>query len=297
LTGRRPRSGRTALFAGLALALVGCFASPTPLAPGLRGSVGVPHHGVQTDAVELPRQGTGFARYRPFGASYWGSPRLVQAVVRAAAAVERQMPGGAPLILGDLSSPMGGRIPRHNSHRTGRDIDLLWYVTTPSGTPVRNPGFIQVLEDGLAHVPEGNRYLLLDVPRQWLLLRELLTDPDIEVQWLFCSAPVEALLIEYARARQEPAELVWHAETVLLQPGDSLAHDDHIHMRIACRPDEMVAGCQGGGPHWEWLPPIPRLTETDDWLYEVAAADPFAPDVPPEPVARAHAGPEAERPD
>jgi penicillin-insensitive murein endopeptidase len=257
------------------VSLTACFATPTPLAPGLRGSVGVPHHGVQTDAVELPRSGPGFVRYRPFGASYWGSPRLVQAVARAAAAVDRQMPGGAPLVLGDLSSPRGGQIPRHNSHRTGRDIDLLWYVTTPTGASVQNPGFVQVLEDGLAHVPERDEYLQLDLPRQWLLLKALLTDPEIDVQWLFCSAPVEALLIEYARARQEPPDLVWHAETVLLQPGDSLAHDDHIHMRVACRPDEMVAGCQGGGPHWEWLPPIPRLLVGDDWLYEIAASDPL----------------------
>jgi penicillin-insensitive murein endopeptidase len=265
----------TAAVTATVLLATGCFATPTPLAPGLHGSVGVPHHGVQTGAKELPRSGPGFVRYRPFGSAYWGRPALVDAIERAAARVAEDMPGGAPLVLGDLSARSGGRVPRHNSHRSGRDADLLWYLTTPAGAPVKNPGFIQVLSDGLAVVPETGDYLRLDVPRQWALLKALLTDPTVEVQWLFCSAPVEALLIEYARARGEPPALVWHAETVLLQPGDSLAHDDHIHMRVACTPEEMIAGCQGGGPHWEWLEPMPRLAELDDWLYDVAADDPM----------------------
>jgi penicillin-insensitive murein DD-endopeptidase len=268
-----------------ALLCVGCFASPTPLAPGIDGSVGVPHHGVQTRGVELPESGPGFERYRKHGASYFGAERLVRSIERAAARVARDAPGGANLVLGDLSGPHGGKIPRHNSHRTGRDVDLLWFVTTLEGAPVRNPGFIQVLEDGLALVSGTTEYLRLDVPREWRLIRELLTDPNIEVQWMFCSAPIEALLIEYARALGEPPELVWRAQTVLLQPGDSLAHDDHIHMRVACTPDERVAGCLGGGPHWEWFAPIPHLEGDEEWLYEVAAADPLTPPTTPERLA------------
>ena len=33
-----------------------------------------------------------------------------------------------------------------------------------------------------------------------------------------------------------------------LQPGDSLPHDDHFHLRVACSPEEAQAGCSGGGP-------------------------------------------------
>jgi penicillin-insensitive murein endopeptidase len=237
--------------------------------------VGVPHHGVLTDAVELPRRGDGFTRYRAFGKSHWGTEPLVRAVERAARLVEEQHPGGAPLVLGDLSAKQGGKVPRHNSHRTGRDIDLLWYVTTPSGAPVKNPGFVQIEEDGLAVVPGTDDYVMLDVPRMWTLLRILLTSPDVGVQWMFCSRPIEALLIDHARARGEPDEVVWRAETVLLQPGDSLAHDDHIHLRIACSPEEMISGCQGGGPYWQWLPPIPKFAEDDEWLYAALGADPL----------------------
>ena len=47
--------------------LGGCFSAPSPLAPGLVGSVGMPNSGVQTGAVELPATGRGFQRYRPLG--------------------------------------------------------------------------------------------------------------------------------------------------------------------------------------------------------------------------------------
>jgi penicillin-insensitive murein endopeptidase len=85
---------------------------------------------------------------------------------------------------------------------------------------------------------------------------------------MFISAPLEALITQYARAKGEDLDLVWHAETVMLQPVDSLPHDDHLHLRTACTPDEAVLGCEGGGPHWPWLPPLPVAApdESDDAL-------------------------------
>ncbi len=264
----------------LALALAawplsGCLGTPTPLAPGLSGSIGVPHDGVQTGAAELPVRGPGFVRYRPHTPNDWGNPRLVHAVEQAAAAVAQARPGGAPLVLGDMSARWGGKIPGHASHRNGRDADLLWYVTTPAGAPVTNPGFIHMGSDGLADVGNGS-YLRLDIEREWLLIKTLLRSPDIGVEWMFCARPVEALIIDYARARGEDPTLVWHAETVLQQPGDSAPHDDHIHLRMACTGDLGVHGCQGGGPYWDWLPPKPELGPLDaTTLKSIAADDPL----------------------
>jgi penicillin-insensitive murein DD-endopeptidase len=108
----------------------------------------------------------------------------------------------------------------------------------------------------------------LDIAREWLLIKTLMTAPQANVQWMFISSPIEALLTEYARARGEDPEIVWHAEAVMLQPADSLPHDDHLHLRTACTPDEAVVGCEGGGPYWPWLPPLPTSTpsESDDAL-------------------------------
>jgi penicillin-insensitive murein DD-endopeptidase len=252
------------------LALCSCSYTPSPLTPQCVGSVGTPTHGALSAALELPMAGPGFRWFNPMGHHY-GIPRLVEAVATAAADVERQRPGGSPLMVGDLSRRTGGKIPHHASHRTGRDVDLLFYAETTAGEPIMSPGFFKFGPDGLAMVPNergGGRYVRLDLARQWLLIKALLTTARANVQWMFISLPVEALITDYARARGEEAELVWHAETVMLQPKDSLPHDDHLHLRTACTPDEMVLGCEGGGPYWPWLPSLPAAPpeESDESL-------------------------------
>lgn len=236
----------------MALQLPGCFGSTTPLAPGVAGSVGLPNHGVLTDPAELPRRGRGFARYRPFGSRNFGTPTLVKTIERAASGVEEHAPGGAELLVGDLSAEHGGRISGHASHRSGRDVDLLYYFETLAGVSVDAPGFIHVGADGLARTPKG-QYLRLDVRREWLLIRALLTDPEADILWIFASRDVEAFVTDYALSIGEPAALVSRAIRVLHEPRDSANHDDHLHVRIACTPSERVTGCESGGPNWPWL--------------------------------------------
>jgi penicillin-insensitive murein endopeptidase len=242
--------------AAIATLLSGCLGAPSPLAPNLEGAVGEPHHGVLTGGVALPASGDGFRRFRNDGAG-WGHPRLVGAIERAAATVAESRPG-AMLLVADMSAEHGGRLGGHRSHRTGRDADLLFYVITPDGRPVDNPGFVRVDKDGLAKVPAalrpgvGSDYVRLDVERTWLLVRALVSDERAQVQWLFVARYIEALLIEHAFARGESDDTIWRAENVLRQPRDSAPHDDHFHLRIACTPEEQLAGCEGG-PAWPWL--------------------------------------------
>src|SRR6478609_3711813 len=250
-------SRRSASLVALALALGGCFSAPTPLAPGLAGSVGMPNQGVQTGAIELPPRGKGFVRYRPQGRNHGGRPRLVTSLARIAAEIDAELPGGL-LVIGDLGAKTGGQIPGHASHRSGRDVDLLFYALTPGGAPINSPGFVRFEADGLAVVPDSGDYVRFDVAREWLLVKKLVNDRELGVQFLFISRPMEALLMDYARAKGEPLELQYRAQTVMLQPGDSLPHDDHLHLRIACSPEETLAGCSGGGPYWDWLPPLPQ---------------------------------------
>jgi len=238
----------------------------------------MPNNGVQTEAVELPPRGDGFVRFRPHSPTHWGNPRLVTAIQDVARSVVQTSPDSAPLVVGDLSTRYGGKIPRHNSHRTGRDVDLLFYMTTPSGAPIRTPGFVRVGDDGLAEY--GTEFFRLDIERQWLLFKALLRSEQVEVQWLFISRDLEALIIDYALARETDLDLVWQAETVMLQPGDSAPHDDHVHVRIACRPDEAVYGCEGGGPRWEWQQPLPRIeTPLSELLLQIAKEDPYEPQI------------------
>jgi penicillin-insensitive murein endopeptidase len=241
--------------AAAALLLLACSRVPSPLTPSVRGPVGLPHHGLLTDAVLLPRRGTGYEWLDP-GGQHHGTSALVSAIQFAAERVARLRPGGPPLRVGDLSAPHGGKLRGHASHRTGRDADLLFYATTLSGQPALSPGWAKFGPDGLGpakgHGPHA--FVQLDLDRNWLLVRSLLEAPGAHVVWLFVSRPLEALLTEHALARGEDPELVWHAESVMLQPRNALPHDDHFHLRIACPGDSAVAGCEDIGPEWPWLP-------------------------------------------
>jgi penicillin-insensitive murein endopeptidase len=252
--------------------LLGCVGTPTPLAPAIRGSIGLPHEGMLTNAIALPRRGEGYAMLRTNDRN-WGNPRLVHAIQAAAKGVSRARPGGAKLVVGDMSARWGGMATGHHSHRTGRDADLLIFVTTLDGRSILSPGFVRFGPDGLGQVEKG-KFVRVDLEREWQLVKALVTSREANVQWLFFARWLEAMVIEYARARGEDPELLWYAESVLLQPGDSEAHDDHLHLRIACTPDEAVAGCLGGGPYWPWLPRMPQLeTPPDRELAEAIVGD------------------------
>jgi penicillin-insensitive murein endopeptidase len=258
-----------------ALSLSACIAAPSPLTPGIGGTVGAPAAGVQTDGVELPRSGRGFVRFRPHGPNHFGRPRLIAAITRIARELDEEGPSAPPLVIGDLSARYGGKIDGHQSHRTGRDVDILFHFVTPGGARVTAPGFVRVGDDGLAHVFDTGGIVRLDVEHQWRLVKKLVTAPEVGVQFLFVSRTIEALLVDYALARGEPLDLVLRAQSVMFEPLDSLPHDDHVHLRIACTPEEMTRGCVGGGPYWEWLPELsvpPRLDERE-LIAELARED------------------------
>jgi len=246
------------------LLTTGCWSAPTQLAPRSGGPVGLPHRGVLTGGKALPAKGSGFVRFRKDGI-HWGHPHLVDAIATAAATVERKRPGGAPLVVADIAAETGGKIPRHRSHRTGRDADLLFYVVTPDGRPIENPGFLHFGADGLAPVkPKSRTFVRLDVERTWLLVKSLSTDDRAGVQWLFVARWLKAMLLEHAYARGEDTDTIFRAMKLLHQPSDSFSHDDHIHVRIACSPSDAVGGCRGGGIYWPWMQAPPSASPLND---------------------------------
>jgi penicillin-insensitive murein endopeptidase len=230
--------------------LAGCVRAPCPLTPQKHGSVGLPHRGTLSGGEALPATGPGFARLRK-DVRHYGTGRLVGAVERAARAVERAYPGSV-LVIGDMSVAHGGRLLPHLSHRSGRDADLLLYVQTPEGARLVSPGFVHFGPDGLAWDPEHRRFLRFDVEREWLLVKTLVEDDEARVQWVFLNHALSPMLIEWARARGEPASTVRRAEEVLLEPKPGGVHDDHTHVRVACGEEEVAAGCEPSGPDRAW---------------------------------------------
>jgi penicillin-insensitive murein endopeptidase len=239
--------------------LLGCSRTPTPLRPGYEGSVGLPHRGVLIGGVRVePNDHLHFLRDND---RRWATPRFAATIARAADRVAKERPGSV-LVVGDLSQKGGGALMPHLSHRSGRDADLLLYLTTLEGASVPSPGFIHVREDGLAWDEHGKRFLRFDVERQWLLLKALLEDAEANLQFAFASRTLRSLLVEWATARGESTEIVFRALTVLVQPNPGGEHDDHFHVRTACTDDEIAAGCEPSGPERPWI--VRRTPLTDD---------------------------------
>lgn len=234
------------------LATTGCARAPSPLYPLYEGSIGTPSKGVLTSSAELPKSAPGL-HWLHDGERHFGLPRFVSSIARAADRVAKSR-ADSDLTVGDLSLKTGGQLLPHLSHRTGRDADLLLYLTTLDGAPVKTPDWIHIGADGLGWDEKGKRFLRFDVEREWLLVKSLLEDDQARVQFMFVYKPLKGLLIEWARARGEPADTIVRAMDVMIQPSPPAQnHDDHIHVRTACSALETSLGCDPIGPARPWL--------------------------------------------
>jgi penicillin-insensitive murein DD-endopeptidase len=243
-----------ALVAGLLGA--GCAAAGT-VHDGTSVSWGRHNSGRLLNPARLPIEGDGY-RIPPTWAvrgMNHGTDELVSLVVRAARRVEAELPGST-LFVGNLSPARGGPSRWHRSHQSGRDVDLMFFALDEQGRPAGPPDAMYVFgPDGWTLETARGRpqpRLQFDAARNWLLVRALLEDPLVEVQYLFISEGLRDLLVEHAIAIGEPPHMVHWARSVLHQPTDSLPHDDHLHVRILCPPSDRVLGCRDVGP-LRWL--------------------------------------------
>ncbi len=215
----------------------------------------------------LANEGPGFVRARPTDPTRFGLPRLVQLIEVASASVLEVYPDSAPLRVGDLSAPLGGRHHRHRSHRSGRDVDLILYATDLQGESVRGRGWVAYDRHGVGVEPtdRGGRVLLFDDARNWHLVRTLLLDEEAQVQWIFISRGLKARLLRYAAAHEPNPEALFRAAWALHQPTRGNPHADHFHVRIACGATQRALDCRDRGPMWSW------------WRDAVVKRDAYAP--------------------
>jgi penicillin-insensitive murein endopeptidase len=74
-------------------------------------------------------------------------------------------------------------------------------------------------------------------------VRSLLTDREIEVQYVFINGALAELLLSAARADGEDPALLARAAVLLRQPAGVDPHDDHMHVRVACAVGDRALGC------------------------------------------------------
>jgi penicillin-insensitive murein endopeptidase len=227
-------------------------------------SVGDAEHGRIEGSAQMPRCGPGYQRLSVVarrGTGY-GTQMLVDLVERVARGL-RDAPGHAavPLRVGNLSLRGGGEMRWSHSHRSGRDVDLVFYVLDRRGQPLSPDGFVHFDADGVG--AWRGRRVRFDVPRNWRLVRALLTDTLAPVQHLFVAEPLRRQLLDHARALGEPEWLLQRARVVLSEPAHAGTHDDHLHVRIYCGLRDVAHGCVDTGPRWSWVPDFGRAAAPD----------------------------------
>ncbi|MCB9661256.1 MAG: penicillin-insensitive murein endopeptidase [Polyangiales bacterium] len=210
-------------------------------------SMGTANRGLLRRGVPMPR----LPVVRVISAArgeHFGTAELVTLIVAGAEAVSASAPG-SQLVVGDLSREGGGRIRPHQSHRSGRDVDLGFYVldhqrrALPAG-----PGFVS-MSNQLMGTHRGSLYAF-DVARNWTLVEALLTHPDVQPQYIFVANPIIAALLAHARRQRVSADVLTRAEAVMRQPRGS-PHRSHFHLRIFC-PRDDVPSCEDDPPFYPW---------------------------------------------
>ncbi len=238
---------------------VGIFASD-----GTSVSFGTHADGGLLRGVALPFEGTGYevaAAWRQ-REQVFGTEGVVRWLAGAFRSVSTAHPGGVARV-GDLSPFRGGRSGPHKSHASGRDVDIFFYAVDLSGRPYHPaPAMLRFGSDGRAMTwspPDGAPpvrepvpLVVFDARRTWALVRSLVSDPEVQVQWIFIHRGLAALLVREAVASGEEPALVARAAALLHQPRDAEPHDDHMHVRIYCPSDDRAVGCLDRGPQRWW---------------------------------------------
>jgi penicillin-insensitive murein endopeptidase len=175
-----------------------------------------------------------------------GTGDLVRLIERSAAGLASQFPGSV-VHVGNLSRLGGGDIPPSVSHNSGRDADVPFLCFERLGGSREAGAFVEFDGAGIAIAPAAaaGRFEF-DTARNWALVRQWLSDPQVVVQWIFVSVPLRQLLLDHALRTGEPESLRSRAARVLVQPRDSSPHADHFHLRVACPPHHKPACIDGG---------------------------------------------------
>jgi murein endopeptidase len=189
-------------------------------------SIGAPWNGELHQPTALP-DGEGYVIRHP--SRRFGTATTIEYVERAIAEAKDAFPDTHVLAIGDISAEHGGRITEHNSHQSGRDVDIgLFYDDKPEGYPA---SFVHATADNLdyaatfklllsfvetAHEDGGAQMIFLDYDVQGLLYNWAVDHGFSEEQL--------GKIFQFAHGRGASEGFVRHWPN----------HDNHMHVRFKC---------------------------------------------------------------
>ena len=186
-------------------------------------------------AQALPLDGQGYQVMHPSRVRHYGHPELIGFLQSLGRAVHAA--GLAPVMVGDLSQPRGGRASGgHASHQTGLDVDLwFWLPKQAEGRALtgaeRERIKARTVIDGKAAAMQRQW-----APRVAQMLR--LTADDPRVSRVFVHP-----IIKRELCATTTGERAWLGK---IRPW--YGHDDHFHVRLACPADSTDCVPQAAVP-------------------------------------------------
>jgi LysM repeat protein/murein endopeptidase len=193
-------------------------------------AVGRPQDGKLVNGEQLPT-GRGYYRRRPHLA--WGTNETISGLRSAIEAVRSKHRKIHDIAVGDISAEHGGKLRRHKSHQSGRDVDLgLYFVKQRKKGP---KAFIS----GLRHT--------MNMAANWTLLKALVSTNQkaARVSYIFLDYRVQQQLYQWAKKQGvKQKTLDWMFQyprgrramrgIIRHEPG----HADHYHIRFRCPPGD-----------------------------------------------------------
>jgi murein endopeptidase len=178
-------------------------------------SIGAPGSAILLNAVALPPGPRGEIAA---SAEIWGTSETMASIETAIGKVHELFPSAPPIVIGDISDPDGGRLKRHESHQGGRDADLGFY-------------FRDRQELWFAPGTAAN----LDLPRNWALVRALVTCTDVET--ILLDTRIQRVLYKYALSISEDKDWLDRVFQYSRGSGNAVVkhvpgHRNHYHVRF-----------------------------------------------------------------
>jgi LysM repeat protein/murein endopeptidase len=158
----------------------------------------------------------------------WVTRKVADVLTRSFDHLLRQHPSAPRIQIRDASRRDGGRLHRHHSHQSGRDVDIAYYQRR-CGESVCNRRRTR---------PEH-----LDAALEWTLIESWLRSGEVE--YIFVDHALQAPLYEAARAagatREELSTWFQWPRGRDVRVGvirHVPQHADHLHVRFACAADD-----------------------------------------------------------
>lgn len=198
-------------------------ADPHPTVPAQAWSVGAPDDGYLANAVRIPHDPAWSLRFehRAYGSSY-----AVRATVDALHEFRQRSAYTGPLRVWSMSRHYGGALPDHDSHQSGRDLDVK--------LPLR-ADLAPTLAVEAKWVDYAALWYLLSAFVDTGTVQSIFLDYELQARVhaaalaLGVDEATRLRVLQYPRPPLSPKGLVRDLE----------GHDDHIHVRFSCAPWEV----------------------------------------------------------